>query len=330
MEVLKEGKGKLFRGPDPFGFRAARRSFNRGQREKLTTVSEAVQRYVVDGCYFSCGGFGSDRIGTAVLHEIVRQRKKNLSFAGHTSTHDYQILVAGGCIARVDVSYIVGLEARGMSACARRAHQRGEIETTEWSNQSLACRLAAGATGVPFMATYVNAGTDTFEYSAAKIVECPFTGEPIVVVPALNPDVAVIHVHRADAMGNSQIVGITVSDQNLAAASKHVIVTCEELVPTDYFREDPGRTTIPWIQVDAVIEVPYGSYPANMPGCYASDERHLRQWLDAEKDEDEFKVFLEEHVYGTRDFEEYLSRCGGLARIAELRAAELSMKDAKQ
>lgn len=323
MNILAEGKGTLFKEVDPFAFREQRKSFNRGQRDKVTTVKEAVATYVNDGCYLGSGGFGSNRIATALLHEIVRQKKTNLAFAGHTTTHDYQILVAGGCLSRVDAAYIVGLEARGLSTSARKAHQNGEIQTTEWSNASLAWRLTAGARGIPFMATYVNAGTDTFNYSAAKVVECPFTGKPVVVVPALNPDVAIIHVHRADAMGNCQIEGITVADEDLAAASKHVIISCEEIVDTDYFRDDPARTTIPWVQVDAVIEVPNGAYPANMPGRYFSDEAHLREWLVAEKDAEQFATFLNENIYGCATFEDYLERCGGTQRIAELKAEEL-------
>lgn len=328
MKILKKGKGPLFQPVDPTGFRKSRREFNRGQRSKLTTVKEAVNTYITDGCYLGSGGFGTNRIATALLHEIVRQKKSNLSFAGHTTTHDYEILVAGGCISKVDAAYIVGLEARGLSTCARKAHQRGEIEVCEWSNASLGWRLTAGARGAPFFPCYVNAGTDTFEYSASAIVECPFTGKPVVLVPALNPDVAVIHVHKADEMGNCEINGIVVADNDLAGASKHVIITCEELVSTDYFREAPERTTIPWINVDAVIEVPNGAYPGNMPGHYFSDEAHLKTWLTAEKDPEAFAAFLETYIYGCADFDEYLKRCGGQTRIDELRRLELLEEEA--
>lgn len=322
MNILSRGKGTLFKDVDPFAFREARRAFNRGQRPKLTSVKEAVETYVTDGCYLASGGFGSNRIATAALHEIVRQKKTDLSFAGHTTTHDYEILVAGKCIRRVDAAYIVGLEARGLSTCARKAHQNGEIEVCEWSNASLAWRLTAGARGVPFFPCYVNAGTDTYKYSASCIVECPYTGKPVVLVPALNPDVAVIHVHKACEIGNCEIKGTAVADEDLAAASRHVIVTCEELVPTDYFREDPARTTIPWIHVDAVVEVPGGSYPGNMPGHYFSDEAHLAQWLMAERDPDVFAQFLEEYIYSCADFDAYLEKCGGQVRLAELHQLE--------
>ena len=323
MEVLKQGGGPLFMEPDPFAFREQRRAKNRGQRSKVTSVAEAIRRYVHDGDYLATGGFSTNRIPVALLHEIVRQRRRNLGFAGHSTTHDYQILVTGGCLDRVDVAYIIGLEARGLSPAARRAHQEKEIRLCEWTNASLGWRLAAGARGIPFMATYVMAGTDTFERSAAKIVKCPFTGKPIVLVPALNPDVGLLHVHKADAMGNCEIRGITVADAEVAAASRVTLVTCEQIVPTDYFRADPQRTTIPWIQVDAVIEVPCGSYPGNMPGLYFSDERHLREWLEAEKDPEGFRRFLEHYLYSSRTFSEYLEKCGGAGRIEELKRDEL-------
>ena len=318
MNILSQGRGKLFQKVDPFAFRESRKNSNRGQRSKLSTVKDAVETYITDGCYLASGGFGSNRIATAVLHEIVRQKKTDLSFAGHTTTHDYEILVGGNCISKVDAAYIVGLEARGLSTCARKAHQAGKIEVCEWSNASLGWRFSAGARGIPFFPCYVNAGTDTYEYSASCIVECPFTGKPVVLVPALNPDVAVIHVHKACEMGNCEIKGTPVADEDVAAASKHVIITCEELVPTDYFREDPTRTTIPWINVDAVIEVPGGSYPGNMPGHYFSDEKHIKEWLVAEKDPEQFAQFLDTYIYSSADFNEYVEKCGGKERLEEL------------
>lgn len=323
MNLLARGEGPLFMPPDPFGFRKYQKNKDRSQRKKTTTVSKAVAGWIKDGDYLASGGFGTNRIPTAVLHEIVRQKKTNLGFAGHTSTHDYQILINGKCLSRVDAAYIVGLEARGLSKSARRVHEKGLIKVCEWSNASLAWRFSAGARGIPFFPTYVNIGTDTFKYSASYMVECPYTKKPVVLVPALNPDVAIIHVHRADEIGNCEIEGITVADEDIAAASKTTIITCEEIVSTDYFRKHPGRTSIPWLSVDAVIHVPYGSYPGNMPGCYFSDERHLRQWLNAEEDEDMLREFLDKYIYGTKSFEEYIRKCGGKKRIDELRKVEL-------
>ena len=123
---------------------------SRAMTDKRMTVKEAVEKFIPDGCYLAIGGFGANRIPTAVLHEIVRQRRKNLGFLGHTSTHDFQILCAGRCLNRLDASYVVGLEARGLSPNARRVMESGEIQVTEWTNYTLAVRLRAAAEGVSF------------------------------------------------------------------------------------------------------------------------------------------------------------------------------------
>jgi glutaconate CoA-transferase subunit A len=290
--------------------------------DKRMTEKEAVAEFIPDGCYLAIGGFGANRIPNAIVHEIVRQGKKNLGFLGHTSTHDFQVLAAGKVFDRVDSAYIVGLEARGLSPNARRYMQSGEVQVTEWSNYALAARLKAAADGVSFSITRCMLGTDTFKMSAAKEVVCPFTGKKYAAVPALWPDVAAIHVHKADMYGNSVIRGISVADSELARAAKHVIITTERLVNHSDIRNDPTATAIPFYMVDAVVEVPYGSYPGNMPYLYFSDEKHLAEWLRVEKDPEEFKKFLDHYIYGVSNFQEYLVRCGGLPRLAELQKLE--------
>src|SRR5439155_22612161 len=143
--------------------------------------------------------------------------------------------------------------------------------------------------GVPFLPARTMLGTDTFRMSAAKVIECPFTDEKLVALPALSPDVAAVHVHEADRYGNCRIRGTTVADLELARAAKRVIVTCERLIPADEIRRDPSQTVIPFFCVDAVCEVPFGSYPGNMPYEYFSDEEHLRAWLEAEADLDRYR-----------------------------------------
>jgi len=315
--------GRLFTDPNVDAARAAFRAKSRRLQSKLTTVHDAIERFVRDGAYIAVGGFGTNRIPTALLHEVVRQGRRHLGLSGHTSTHDFQILAAGGCLDRCDVAYVVGLEARGLSKAARRLFETGQLEVTEWTNAALAWRYRAAAMGIPFIPARVMLGTDTFAKSAAKSIVCPFTGTTLVALPALFPDVALIHVHRADAYGNCQIDGITVADEDLAKAAKTVIVTCERLVPTDQIREHPDRTKIPYYLVDAVIEVPFGSYPGNMAGEYFSDEEHLKAWLAADQDEATLSAFVDTYIRETADFAEYLERCGGIARIQALRAQEL-------
>jgi glutaconate CoA-transferase subunit A len=322
------GEGPLFCDPSADRARERFRAQRRGLTDKVMPVAEAVRRFVHDGSYLAIGGFGADRIPTAVLHEIVRQRKQDLGFAGHTATHDFQILCAGNLaergrlLRRVDSAYIVGLEARGLSSQARRVMESGEVEVCEWSNYALALRYKAAAMGVPFLPARTMLGTDTFVKSAARTIACPFTGQMLMAVPALYPDVAAIHVHEADRFGNARIRGITVADLDLARAAHSLIVTCERLIPNEEIRREPDRTSIPFFCVDAVCEVPFGSFPANMPYEYFSDEDHLRAWLKAETNEDTYRAFLARHVFGVDSFDGYLQTCGGLERLRQLRQRE--------
>jgi glutaconate CoA-transferase, subunit A len=331
--MSRNGRGPLFKSMDADAARAMYRQKTGALEPKVMSVREAVERFVDDGDYLASGGFGTNRIATAALHEIVRQRKKDLGFAGHTTTHDFQILAAGNrggnrLIARVDVAYIVGLEARGLSPNARRMMESGEVAACEWTNYALACRFQAAAMGVPFLPVRSMLGTDTFDRSAAKTIECPFTGQTLAAVPALHPDISIIHVHESDPLGNCRIRGITVADRELARASRKVIITAERIVSSDEIRERPHETVIPSFCVDAVCEVPFGSYPGNMSGEYFSDEEHLAAWMKAERDPDTFEAFLEKYLYGVSDFSEYLERCGGVERIEELRRQELEGGDA--
>src|ERR1019366_7010839 len=244
---LTEGAGPLYADPSANRAREFFRNKPRALVDKLMPVKDAVARFVSDGDCLATGAFGCDPFPSAVRHEIVRQNKQNLTIAGHTATHDFQILCAGNLrgrgklIARVDIAYVVGLEARGLSAHARRVMESGEVETAEWSNYALAVRFKAAAMGLPFLPMRSMLGTDTFRKSAAKEIVCPFSGEKLLAVPACYPDVGVIHVHEADRFGNCRIRGTSVADPDLARASKKLIVTCERLIPNDLIRQDPTQ-----------------------------------------------------------------------------------------
>lgn len=322
MNVLDKGINALFMDPEPDNARQFFAKKSRAMTDKRMNEKDAVERFIPDGCYLAIGGFGANRIPTAVIHEILRARRKNLGFFGHTSTHDFQLLCAGQCIDRVDIAYIIGLEARGLSPNARRVMESGEVQVCEWTNYALAARLKAAAEGVSFAIVRCMLGTDTFKMSAARVIECPFTGKKYAAVPAVWPDVAIIHVHQADIYGNCQIRGISIADLELARAAKHVIITAERLIDNTAIRMRPTQTVIPFYLVDAVIEVPFGSYPGNMPYLYYSDEDHLAQWLTVEKDPQEFKKFLDHYIYGVSSFEQYLERCGGLAKLKQLQKLE--------
>ena len=312
--ALNSGSGPLFSNPDCDVARERFGHKSKGMGDKRRPVADAVRELIDDGDYLATGGFGGNRIATAVIHEIVRQKKQGLGLAGHTTTHDFQV---------VDAAYIIGLEARGLSPHARRVMESGEVKICEWTNYTLALRFQAASMGVPFLPVRSVAGTDTFQHSAARAVECPFTGQLLTAVPALFPDVAAIHVHQADRYGNCRIRGTSVSDWFVARAAHKVIVTCEELVEEDVIREDPTSTVIPFYCVDAVCEVPGGSYPGNMPYAYFSDEAHLRAWLDAEREPGSHEQWLSRYVLEVGSFDEYLEKCGGRKRLQELRQEEL-------
>ncbi len=327
------GTGRLFTDPDPEAARLFFRAKKGALVDKVMTVSQAVSTFIHDGDYIACGGFGTNRISTAVLHEILRQKRRDLGFAGFSSTHAFQILAAGNrrgerLLSRVDASYIVGLEARGLSAHARRVMEGGGVEICEWSNYALAGRLKAAAMGVPFIPARSMLGTDTFTRSAARTITCPFTGLELAALPALYPDTAFIHVHESDCYGNCRIRGITAGDGDLARAARRLIITTERLVANREIRSAPNQTVIPSFCVDAVCEVPWGAYPGNMAGEYFSDEEHLAAWLAAEKTEESLEAFVQRHIYGVADFEAYLAVCGGSARMRELREKELFSREA--
>ncbi len=320
---LDEGQEELFIDPDPDKAREFFRHKNRGLVNKVTSIEQAVSVHIKDGDYLAVGGFGHVRIPSAILYEIVRQKKRNLGLAGHTSIYDSDLLATAGCMDRCDISYVIGYEIRGLSASARRAFQSKEIRKTDWSNGALAWRFAAAAAGLSFIPSRHMLGTDTFKRSAAKAVTCPFTGKKFAALPALYPDVAVIHVHNSDSYGNCQVTdGILVSDPQLARAAKKVIISCERLLPHDEIRANPLATTIPYWCVDAVVEVPYGSHPGNMPGEYWFDEDYFKMYLDTVKTEEGARELYNEYIYGVKDFEEYIEKIGGVKKMRELRAIE--------
>ena len=164
--------------------------------------------------------------------------------------------------------------------------------------------------GVPFIPVRSMLGTDTLKQSSAKVVECPFTGEPICLLPALILDVGLIHVHRADKFGNAQIEGITGFSAELARASKRLIISTEEIVETDEIRAHPDRTIIPYYLVDAVVHAPYGSHPGEMCYRYERDERQIKEWVEASREEQTAQNYLEKYIYGMKDHQDYLDKIG--------------------
>jgi acyl CoA:acetate/3-ketoacid CoA transferase alpha subunit len=316
-----DGLGELLGFQNPDDMREFFRKKSKKMTNKLMDLKQAVS-LVEEGDYMSIGGFGTVRIPTAFIHELLRQKKKNLKAACFTSNVDTDLLAAGKTFNKTDLSYAIAFEALGVPKVLRKYFESGSIQITEWSNGALGWRYKAAAMGLSYLPVRSMLGTDTQKYSAAKEVTCPFTGIKYLAVPALYPDTAVLHVHAADIYGNSWIRGVLVGDVDIAKASKKVIITTEKIVPTEFFRDNPQNTTIPFYQVDAVVLAPYGSYPCNMPYEYFTDVDHLREFLKASEDEKTLQEFLDKNIYSCKDFYEYLDNCGGIRRLEHLRDLE--------
>jgi acyl CoA:acetate/3-ketoacid CoA transferase alpha subunit len=234
---------------------------------------------------------------------------------------ELDLLLAASLIKELDFTYI-GLELYGVSNCLRREVESGRVENiVEWSNAALTWRFKATSIGVPFIPTRSMLGTDTLNYSAALVVEDPFNGGPIALVPALILDVGLIHVHRADKYGNAQIDGISGFSAELARSSKRLLISTERIVDSEEIRAAPDRTIIPYYLVDAVIEAPFGSHPGEMCYLYQRDEPRIRDWVDAAKEPETTQAYLDQFIYGVKDHKEYLALIGK-ERLENLRLGD--------
>ncbi len=309
LRLLEEGQGKLIQPFDLDDFRALNRAKNKALVDKRCSEKEAISRWVNEGDYVGIELYGTVRCPMSLTREIIRQGFKSIRSAAQ-GVYEADLLAAANCIKEMDWTYI-GLEVYGVSHNLRRTVESGYVETVvEWSNAALAWRFKAAAMGVPFLPVRSMLGTDTLKYSAAKVIECPFTGEPVALIPALVLDVGVIHVNRADKYGNCQIDGITGFAAEMAFASKRLIVSAEEIVDTEEIRKAPDRTIIPYYVVDAVVHAPFGSHPGEMNGEYERDEEHIKRYFEESKDPQKVKAYLDKYVYGVADHAEYLDLIG--------------------
>ena len=324
MDVLQAGQGQLIGWHDPDEQRAwVAEHKSRALKDKRTTLRQAIAETVTDGALVACGGFGHIRVSMAAVYEIVRQRKRELTFCGKTAVHDSDILIAAGCVSRIEVAYAFGHELRGLSPASRRAVERGRCQVVaEISNAGYQWRFLAAAMGLPFIPTRMMLGTDTLAHSSARVVEDPFSGKPVALLPACYPDVVLMHVHRCDQYGNAQIDGIVIEDFELARAARRLIVTTEEIVDEEVIRSQPWRTLIPYYLVDAVVEVRYGAHPTLMPGRYYFDEEHIRKWLKLSTTDEGVAEYFDKYVYGVEDHATYLGLIGGEAQMEHLRQVE--------
>ncbi len=276
---------------------------------KLIPLSEAISKYVQDGDTVYAAGF-THLIPFAAGHEIIRQGRRDLVLARATPDLIYDQMVAAGCARKVIFSYM-GNPGVGSLRIVRAALEKGEIEWEEYSHFGMISRLQAGATGLPFMPMKQTAATD-LEQANPKIkrVTDPYSGEELIAVPALNPDVAIVHVQRADAEGNAHLWGIVGEQKEAAFAAGRVILTAEEIVDESVIRSDPNRTLIPGFIVDAVCHVPHACHPSYAQGYYDRDNEFYLEWDKVSSSPEAVKAWLGEWVYGVKDRDAYWSKLG--------------------
>lgn len=291
--------------------------------EKFKTLPEAV-KLVSDGDTVTFSGISVSAHPVAFAHEMIRQHKRNLEVAGSGAWFVNNLLIGAGCVDRMIV-IADSAEIGGVSPALRRAVEKGEITVEDYSYFAIACRFMAAAMGIPFLPTKSMLGSDMLRHawleegSKFRMMECPFSGEKVVLVPALKPDIAVILAQWADEEGNVQMLGPTALADEQARASKKVIVTVEKIVSKAVTQRRPELTIIPSFIVDTIVKLPYGAHPTALHKYYDYDIDHLKFAFNESQDEERFKKYLDDFVYGVDSHSGYLKRIGGSQKLLQLR-----------
>lgn len=294
---------------------------------KLMSASEAVSRFVEDGCQIALGGFTVSRNPMLIAREVIRQGLKNLHVVCHSHGQALDLLVGAGSVSHLEIAY--GGTGRFAPTCIRfrKAVCNGSIKLEDYSNYHMSLRFLAGSMGLPFMATKSGLQTDLVrlegfpaeERGLAKIpnkkldiIQNPFSKDvdDVILLPALNPDVCIIHAQYVGTDGAVRIKGLTFADLEQAKASKHVIVTCEEILPRNVIRQDPDQNSLPPFFIDAVVHAPYAAHPTACHYFYDYDPSHLRLYQKAAQDDEAFQSYLKEWVYDVADQSIYLEKIG--------------------
>ncbi len=286
--------------------------------DKVVSLKRAVGRFVADGCHLSIGGFTVNRNPMAAVYEIIRQKKRGLHLYAHSNGQGVDELIGGGCVDRLEIAY--GGNGRFAPTCIRfrKAVESGSLAVEDYSNYQMTLRFAAGAMGVPFLPVRSGMGTDIVARwgfgsqmrqadprlpdQKLCVIDNPFgqwaRASKLVLVPAINPDVTIIHAQRADTAGTVRIDGLTFADVEQAKAARRVIVTCEELVDGDALRENPGANQLPFFCVDAVVHLPMGPYPTACYGYYDYDPAFLNAYRTQAQDDALYATYLARCVFG--------------------------------
>ncbi|HTP58869.1 MAG TPA: CoA-transferase [Spirochaetia bacterium] len=288
--------------------------------DKLMSMKEAINLHVPDGSSVCIEGFTAF-ICFAAGHEIIRQRKRNLTLIRMTPDLIYDQMVAAGVARKMVFSYL-GNPGVGALHCVRRAVERGSpapLEVEEYSHYGMVGRYVAGASRLPFFPLRSYAGSDLPKVNERiRFVDSPFGDETVAVVPPINPDVTIVHTQRADREGNAHLWGLLGAQKEAAFAGRRVIVVAEEIVDEAVIRADPNRTLIPGLIVHAVVHEPHGAHPSYVQGYYDRDNEFYLEWDKLSRDESRVREWLNEWVYSVADRAEYLRKLGA-ARMEKLR-----------
>ena len=296
---------------------------------KVMSAREAVSRFIQDGDELIIGNY---TVGTCteLIYEICRQDKKNFTLYSQSGILDVDILVNAGCVDRLVTTYVMRSGGKAGGGAVERALQAGTIEMEDYTNFNYNARLVAGMHGLTFIQVLEGVmATDLFRKRGFmgedkyRVIKCPYTGKEILTVPAVNPDVCIVHVQRADKYGNAQYWGALGSVAAAALCSKRIIVSCEEIVEHDVVRQSPHFTIIPAFRVNAVVEVPWGAHPTEVLGHYNRDQFFYGMFTKANTRADSVKAWMDEWVYGCKDREAYIDRYAarfGMGMLDRLRA----------
>jgi len=288
------------------------RERDRSLREKVMSLEEAAV-LVPDGASVGIGGSTLSRTPMAMIWALIRAGRKDLFCQRSITSSEGELLFTSGVSRHILTSWFSQGIVWGVSRVMRLYTESKRARFEEWSHMAVGLRFRAGAMGVPFLPMRSMMGSDLMaQLPDVRVIDCPFTGEKLVLVPALNPDVALIHVQRCDAYGNAQIDGLPFMDLDLAMAANRVILTTERIVSNDRVRRAPDQTKIPFLAVDAVVEVPFGSAPHECYGLYEPLFKHLDGYAAQLRQDPERGVaqYLDRYFYGPNSWTEYLDLLG--------------------
>ena len=295
--------------------------------DKVMSLHAAIRRFVSHGSHIAIGGFTVNRNPMAAVFEIIRQKKRDLHVYAHSNGQGLDELIGGGCVRRLEIAY--GGTGRFAPTCIRfrKAVESGQLAVEDYSNYQMTLRFAAGAMGVPFLPTRAGLGSDIaakwgFDRQLRKhddrlpdhklvIIDNPFNAwadiPKVLLVPAINPDVTLLHVQKADRQGTVRIQGLPFADVEQAKAARRVIVTCEELLPTQALRKEPGANQLPPLCVDAVVPVPHGAYPTACYGYYDYDPVYLKTYGESALDDNRHRDYVKQMIHETVDHAAFLA-----------------------